>query len=274
MLGLVGVIGPTRHIEEKHDTSRGTTRLPAKQPLCASCGPWDRAGKQTSGLSLVRRRGYGPRLVGGLQTAIRQPTHNVGLAVVAEEPHLDPSAPRFERIGGGPDVGAIGLNEAPPSEVPIEAEPLLHLSNSMRSYRSPLQVRWVSALLDRDLAAAAEIAARMGEPPALVSRDLEQTKCWLKDRRRGGRSAGLLTSSGAVRLVAEGLPLAPRSNELDAIAHWFLKPYQDYRSAGALETPLSEFGCQGLELDYVGLCWGGDLVWRDGWVPRSMAAPN
>lgn len=56
-------------------------------------------------------------------------------------------------------------------------------------------------------------------------------------------------------------------------AHWFLKPHHDYRSAGALETPLSEFGCQGLELDYAGLCWGGDLLWRDGWVPRTMAAP-
>lgn len=77
-----------------------------------------------------------------------------------------------------------------------------------------------------------------------------------------------------VRLTAEGLPPAPRSNELDAIAHWFLKPHQDYRASGALETPLSEFGCQGLELDYVGLCWGGDLLWADGWIPRTMAAPN
>lgn len=129
-------------------------------------------------------------------------------------------------------------------------------------------------MLDGDLPAAAEIAAEMADPPALISRDLLEVKAWLKDRRRGGRSAGLLTSSGAVRLIAEGLPPAPRSNELDAIAHWFLKPRQDYRSAGALETPLSEFGCQGLELDYVGVCWGGDLLWNDGWVPRKMAAPN
>jgi hypothetical protein len=178
-----------------------------------------------------------------------------------------------QAIGGGPDVGSDGLFGARPTEIDIEAEPMLHLSNSIRSYRSPLQVRWVSALLRGELAAAADIAAEMAEPPALISRDLQQVKAWLKERRRGGRSAGLLTSSGAVRLVAEGLPPAPRSNELDAIAHWFLKPYQDYRSAGALETPLSEFGCQGLELDYVGLCWGGDLLWRDGWVPRTMAAP-
>lgn len=179
-----------------------------------------------------------------------------------------------QAIGGGPDVGASGLFGVSPEEIAIEAEPLLHLSNSIRSYRSPLQVRWVSALLNSKLAAAAEIAKEMAEPPARISRDLKQVKTWLKQRRRGGRSAGLLASSGAVRLVAEGLPPAPRSNELDAIAHWFLKPYHDYRSAGALETPLSEFGCQGLELDYVGLCWGGDLLWRDGWVPRTMAAPN
>jgi hypothetical protein len=179
-----------------------------------------------------------------------------------------------QAIGGGPDVGVHGLFEGSPAGIMIEADSRLHLSNSIRSYRSPLQVRWVSALLNGELEAAADIAGRMAQPPALISRDLQQVKAWLKQRRRGGRSAGLLTSSGAVRLVAEGIPPAPRSNELDAIAHWFLKPYSDYRSAGALETPLSEFGCQGLELDYVGLCWGGDLLWRDSWIPRNMAAPN
>jgi DUF2075 family protein len=47
---------------------------------------------------------------------------------------------------------------------------------------------------------------------------------------------------------------------LAVISHWFLKPFTDFRSAGALETPMSEYGCQGLELDFVGLCWGGGSV--------------
>jgi DUF2075 family protein len=39
--------------------------------------------------------------------------------------------------------------------------------------------------------------------------------------------------------------------------------------------PLSEFGCQGLELDYVGMCGGGDLIWNmDEWTPRTMRAPR
>jgi DUF2075 family protein len=37
---------------------------------------------------------------------------------------------------------------------------------------------------------------------------------------------------------------------------------------------MSEFGCQGLELDYTGICWGGDLLWNKGWVARDMRAPR
>ena len=115
----------------------------------------------------------------------------------------------------------------------------------------------------------------MDAPPAWLTRDLAGARQWLRDRRRGGRSVGLLASAGAVRLVAEGLPPTPRSNELDAIGHWFLKPWTDFRSSGALEVPLSEFGCQGLELDFGGITWGGDLIWTsEGWTPRRMSAPR
>ena len=174
-------------------------------------------------------------------------------------------------IEGGPDVtgdGLIsGLGEA---DLEIVREPKLHLANSMRAYRNPLHGKWVEAVLGGDADAARRTAGELADPPALVTRDLDAAKAWLRQRRRGGRSVGLLTSSGAVRLVGDGIPPAPRSNELAAIGHWFLKPFTDFRSAGALETPLSEYGCQGLELDFVGLCWGGDLIWYD----NVLAAPE
>jgi len=93
-----------------------------------------------------------------------------------------------------------------------------------------------------------------------VPRDYNQAMKWLEERRREEHRVGLLASSGAVRLVAEGIPPSPRSNELRDVIHWFLRPTGDYRSSNALETPLSEFVCQGLEIDYVGLCWGYDLI--------------
>ncbi len=181
-----------------------------------------------------------------------------------------------EAIDGGPAVSGGGLAVSGlPESIEIRRDPRLHLANAIRSYRNPLHGKWVAALLEGKIERARSIATEMESPPAFLSRNLEAAKEWLRDRRRGGRSVGLLTSSGAVRLIGDGVPPAARSNELDPIGHWFLKPYTDFRSSGALETPMSEFGCQGLELDYAGLCWGGDLIWSErGWTPRMMRAPR
>lgn len=177
---------------------------------------------------------------------------------------------------GNPDlVGQSLLNNVTLGALPVQEEPSLHLSAGVRAYRNETHGLWVEALLAGRLAQAAEIASGCAEPPATVTRDLPKLRARLKSLARGTRRVGLLASSGATRLVGEGIPPSPRSNELDRIAHWFLRPPEDFRSSNALETPLSEFVCQGLEVDYAGLCWGGDLIWDDeGWVPRAMSAPK
>jgi hypothetical protein len=44
------------------------------------------------------------------------------------------------------------------------------------------------------------------------------------------------------------------------------------RASEALETFATEYDCQGLELDVVGLGWGGDLLWQgNGWMPRHFS---
>lgn len=151
----------------------------------------------------------------------------------------------------------------------------LHLVTDLRSYRNETRGVWVEALLEGDTSAAATISGEMEEPPARITRNLSEAKRWLQARQRGNHRVGLLVSSGAVRLIAEGIPESPRSNELDEVVHWFLKPAGDYRSSNALEKPLSEFVCQGLEIDYTCLCWGSDLIWQDDrWIPRRMRAPK
>ncbi|QDH10972.1 DUF2075 domain-containing protein [Nocardioides dongxiaopingii] len=152
--------------------------------------------------------------------------------------------------------------------------PHLDLGEPVRHHRNTLYANWVAALVAGDITQARLIANDMATPPALLTRSLLDAKRWLHGHARGGRSVGLLASSGAVRLQAEGLPPTPQSRDLNGIGHWFLKPADDYRSSGALEVPLSEFGCQGLEVDYAGLCWGNDLIWSDGWAPRKMRAPR
>ena len=158
----------------------------------------------------------------------------------------------------------------------LEIDPTLHLASGVRAYRNTRFGEWVDAVLAADIDGAHTLAQAMANVPAVITRDLGAMKRWLSHRRRGGRRPGLVVSSGAVRLLADGLPPAPMSNELHAIENWFLRSWPDFRGSDSLELPLSEFGCQGLELDYVGLSWGGDLVWSQetsSWIPRRMRAP-
>jgi hypothetical protein len=160
---------------------------------------------------------------------------------------------------------------------PTEMDPALHLAGGLRAFRNARFGEWVDALLSGDVDGARALAVAMTNAPAVITRDLRAMKHWLSARRRGGRRPGLVVSSAATRLVADGLPPAPMSNELHAIENWFLRSWPDFRGSDSLEVPLSEFGCQGLELDYVGLTWGGDLVWSrnpPSWIPRRMRAPN
>ena len=59
-----------------------------------------------------------------------------------------------------------------------------------------------------------------------------------------------------------------------AVAHWFLDRFPDIRASDALDTVATQFSVQGLELDHVGLCWGGDLIRRPdgaGWRMRRLS---
>jgi hypothetical protein len=171
--------------------------------------------------------------------------------------------------------GLLGFFDlASRADVPLVNDPDLHLKSNLRAYRNNLHGAWVASILDGSINRARDIANEMEHAPALVTRDLSEMKQWLKARQRGDQRIGLLASSGAVRLIADGIPPSPRSDDLGTVVHWFLKPSGDFRSSNALETPLSEFVCQGLEIDYAGLCWGNDLIWDNrAWVPRKMRAP-
>lgn len=97
---------------------------------------------------------------------------------------------------------------------------------------------------------------------------------WLRGSARGLRRAGLLASSGAARLRAEGFGAELPHMDATAVSHWFLDRFpEDVRASDALEVIATEFSCQGLELDYVGLCWDADFIRernRDAWRVRKF----
>lgn len=144
----------------------------------------------------------------------------------------------------------------------------LHLSVPIRNVRSTAAAPWVDAVLRGQINEARNHAN--SDLPFYITRSLEEMRTGLRALARGKRRAGLVCSSGAKRLVADGIwPKFEHMNE-DLVANWFLKRWPDIRASDALEIPATEFACQGLELDYVGLCWGGDLTWGGNWIVRHF----
>jgi hypothetical protein len=146
----------------------------------------------------------------------------------------------------------------------MATDPRLHLYVPVRSIRSAAAAPWVDAVLHGDADAAATIAVRAGAVPFLLTRSLQAMRAALRQLARGQRRAGLVCSAGAKRLRADGVwPNFPHL-DADAMAHWFLDRWPDVRASDALELPATQFACQGLELDHVGLCWGNDLIRQKG----------
>ncbi len=172
-----------------------------------------------------------------------------------------------EAVLGGPSVAGSRLFRGEyPEGGNITCVPALHLRVSKRSYETDVTAGWVNAVLDGRQEAAVALA-NGGDLPIYLTRDLATARSWLRSSTQGHRRAGLVASSGAVRLRADGVE-APTFDFLGGIDYvrWFLEPAGDYRSSNQLEVALSEFELQGLELDYVGLLWGGDLVFPNAHV--------
>jgi hypothetical protein len=152
--------------------------------------------------------------------------------------------------------------------------PDLRLDVPVRSLRNPAAAPWVDAVLDGDVARARSIAAENDPLPFFITRELGALRTRLRTEARGERRAGLIGSSGAKRLRADGLGVEVPHMDAQAVAHWFLDRWpDDVRASDALEVIGTEFSVQGLELDFVGLCWGSDLVrvaGRREWLVRDF----
>jgi len=159
-------------------------------------------------------------------------------------------------VEGDHSTGGKNLFESWPDDLEIEENGALHLSVSLRAYRAERLSDWVATVLDGDSSRAAQIAeSDLKDYPLVLTRDLVTVRDWLTSKRRGTRRSGLVASSGARRLRPHGIDVKADLG----VEHWFLNPPSDVRSSSFLELAVTEFHIQGLEVDYAGLCWGGDL---------------
>jgi hypothetical protein len=196
---------------------------------------------------------------------------NTGEAGIAEWGRVIAADPHWGAIAGPGVIGAADpLRRLADARQPwLRLDPALDLTVPLRAVRDASVATWVEAVLAGDAPRAVAIAAAALDFPVFLTRDLAAMQGALRGFARGFRRAGLVRSSGAKRLRGEGLAAEVSPDE---VPDWFLNRFPDVRASDALEAAATEYACQGLELDVVGLAWGGDLVRAGGgWAARRFA---
>jgi len=153
------------------------------------------------------------------------------------------------------------------SNVNVITHDHLDLTITLRSHRAESLHDWVSALLEGNISKAARFASRIKNQmfPMYLTRDLEQAKQYLNDRYEGDSTAryGIIASSKSHKLLAQyGVHSDFMATKNVRIAKWFNEPKGNPRSCCELREVVTEFGCQGLELDFPLIAWSDDMKWE------------
>ncbi|MDC1161231.1 DUF2075 domain-containing protein [Gammaproteobacteria bacterium] len=131
----------------------------------------------------------------------------------------------------------------------------LHLSVSLRSFRSENLSNFINEVIAGNVHGAQNLRDSLTDYPICVTRSLPKAKEWLKNQARGTERYGLVAEANAIRLKSDGIFVKSDINE----AHWFLADKDDVRSSYYLEDVATEYAVQGLELDWVCACWDAGL---------------
>ncbi|MBQ1563980.1 DUF2075 domain-containing protein [Candidatus Saccharibacteria bacterium] len=138
----------------------------------------------------------------------------------------------------------------------------LHLSVSLRSYRSEKVSAFVHSLLAFDDNASELYSEIKDKYPILLTRDMAKARKWLHEKARGTERTGVLVTKEAARFKPLAIHILPSGDE-NAV-HWFLEDKTDTRSSNYLEDAATEIQVQGLELDYTCLLWDADMRYENG----------
>lgn len=242
-------------------SSKRRRELPSEPSLML-----DIMGRHDAGCLIVALIGHGQEIHNGEAglaewgRALRSSSHTWHVhaspsVLRADQP--DPSRRLFDDSGVGSHV------------IPQDA---LHLSAVIRSPRATVMAEWVDAVLNGRVDNARMLLRSLAGFRLNLTRDLSVARRWLRDATRDEMRPGLLASSGALRLRPEGLELDTNFQRAYPIERWFLDAPDDVRSSHALEVAMTEFSCQGLELDYTAVCWDADLTRAsDEWDMRRFS---
>jgi hypothetical protein len=180
-----------------------------------------------------------------------------------------------ERAGRPQDWQVHGPERAAPvfagSDVKYSTRRELSLDTAIRQHCVSRLPEYVEGILSTREASslAAQAAALDADGYNLrITRELPIAKRYLRDRYADNPMArfGLVASSRDKDLASFGIPNDWNSTKIIRFGPWYADDESEptRRSCRHLETCVTEFGCQGLELDAALLAWGTDLQLRHG----------
>jgi hypothetical protein len=153
---------------------------------------------------------------------------------------------------------------------------VLDLTTSLRSKRADYLHSWVAALLEGELPKAARLATGIHAStfPMYLTRDLEEAKAYLRHLYVGQpeKRYGLLASARSQNHLPKfGVDSSFPATKRVKLARWYNEAFGHPQSCCALKDVVTEFGCQGLELDMPVICWSTDMMWAGNtWKIRKV----
>jgi DUF2075 family protein len=149
----------------------------------------------------------------------------------------------------------------------IEKSNVLDLTVTLRSHVAEDVTQWVKSLLDGDFFTARTLAERMYSQgfDIYITNDINVAAQYVKERYKGDEEArfGLMASSKAKNLAIYGINTEWNCTRNIRVGPWYNDPSDSFTSCCSLREVVTEFSCQGLELDFPIVCWGNDFTWVD-----------
>lgn len=143
----------------------------------------------------------------------------------------------------------------------------LDLNVSLRSHLADDVSKWVASLLYEDVEEATYISKNIHNQGfnMYITRNLSRAKNYCRKRYENNtiKRYGLVCSSKANILRRYGVDNSYKTTKSLKVGPWYNEPAGNVNSCCQLEKVVTEFSCQGLELDMPIVCWGEDLLWDD-----------
>lgn len=154
-----------------------------------------------------------------------------------------------------------------PAAHQLHVTDLLNLTTSLRTHVAKDVQQWVSDFLAGNLEAARTVSRRVQREDfrLYVTRSLADAKTYVLSRyeEESMKRYGLLASSKPSKSVVDerGVARDFQTTKRTKFGPWYIDPPNSPRSCCQLDSVVTEFGCQGLELDMPIVCWGDDVWW-------------